>query len=329
MRNKERKKKDTNKKLTILDKDNNKKSVSPLKEKESTKTISVFEKKNIYLIKDGKEKPNLKYHISLGDIMNNHDENKKNKIPEKKDTLSKLSLKDKKKEDNQKILDDFELNDLSYPEAIIHDKRTFFQIYLSLLKREHRIIFTFFVCRDYNLVFVKSSRFIFLLATDIAMNVFFFSDVTMHKTFLNYGKYDFFQQVPQIIYSTIVSQIIEVFLCFLSLTDKHIYEIKNLEIKSKHKKVIIQVFKCIKIKLTFYFIFTFIFFGFYWYAVAAFCAVYENSQSAFIKDSFISFFLSLLYPFILYTFPAAFRIWALKCKNAAFLFKFSDIIPFF
>ena len=161
------------------------------------------------------------------------------------------------------------------------------------------------------------------------MNVFFFSDVTMHKTFLNYGKYNFLQQIPQIIYSTIVSQMIEVFLCFLSLTDKHIYQIKSLEINSKYKKVIIEVFKCIKIKLLFYFIFTFIFFGFYWYAVAAFCAVYENSQSAFIKDSFISFLLSLAYPFVLYTFPSAFRISALKCKNQSWLYKLSDFIPIF
>ena len=98
------------------------------------------------------------------------------------------------------------------------------------------------------------SRFIFLLATDIAMNVFFFSDSTMHKIFLDYGKYNFVQQIPQILYSSIISQIIEVFICFLSLTDKHIYEIKSLNItnlKEKNKKAIKDIFKFIKIKLCF------------------------------------------------------------------------------
>ena len=60
----------------------------------------------------------------------------------------------------------------------------------------------------------------------MALNVFFFSDESMHKIFLNYGKYNFIQQIPQIIYTTIISQLIEVFLCYLSLTDKHFYKIK-------------------------------------------------------------------------------------------------------
>ena len=78
------------------------------------------------------------------------------------------------------------------------------------------------------------------------MNVFFFSDATMHKIFLNYGKYDFIQQIPQIIYSTIVSQIIEVFLCFLSMTDKYIYEIKNLKPSKKNKNLASDIFKTIR-----------------------------------------------------------------------------------
>ena len=42
----------------------------------------------------------------------------------------------------------------------------------------------------------------------MAMNVFFLADETMHKMFLDYGKYDFIQQIPQIVYSTIISKII-------------------------------------------------------------------------------------------------------------------------
>ena len=61
----------------------------------------------------------------------------------------------------------------------------------------------------------------------MAMNVFFFSDDSMHKVFLNYGKYNFIQQIPQIVYTTIISQLLEVFLCYLSLIDKHIYRIKK------------------------------------------------------------------------------------------------------
>ena len=182
---------------------------------------------------------------------------------------------------------------------------------------------------DYNLVPVKLSRFIFLLATDMTMNVFFFSDATMHKIFLSYGKYDFIQQIPQIVYSTIVSQIIEVFLCYLSMTDTLIYEIKDLAIEPKNINVIKQTFDRINRKLIIYWIITFICFLVYWYIVAVFCAVYENTQIIFIKDSLISSVTGFIYPLILYTFPAAFRNCAIRCKNNKCLYKFSEIIPFF
>ena len=106
------------------------------------------------------------------------------------------------------------------------------------------------------------------------------------------------------------------------------YQIKSLNLNSEEKKLVLEIFNCIKIKLICYFLFTFILFSFYWYLVAVFCAVYENTQIAFIKDSFISIFLNLIYPFILYIFPSAFRVCAIRTKSN-WLFKFSDVIPFF
>ena len=106
---------------------------------------------------------------------------------------------------NKNKLDNFELNELEYYEAIIFDKRSFYQIYWAILMREHLILFTFFSWNDYNIFYIKFARFIFLVCTDMAMNVIFFSDDSMHKIYLNYGKYNFIQQIPQIIYSTIIT----------------------------------------------------------------------------------------------------------------------------
>ena len=166
------------------------------------------------------------------------------------------------------------------------------------------------------------------MATDIAMNVFFFTDESMHKIFLSYGKYDFVQQIPQIVYSTIVSQLLEIFLSFLSMTDKYIYEIKNEKPKNEE---IVKIFKCINIKLIFFFVSTFLLFAFYWYTVASFCAVYENTSSVFIKDSLSSFVLGIIQPFFIYLIPVSLRFLAIRCKktNLKFIYKLSDIIPFF
>ena len=235
------------------------------------------------------------------------------------------------KEENKK-LDDYELNNLEYLEAIELDKRNILDVYWSTLKREHIILFTFFIRNDYNLVSIKFSRFIFLVCTDMAMNVFFFTDDSMHKVYKNYGKYDFVQQIPQIIYSTIVSQVLEVFLCFLSLTDKHVYQMKEIKNVQNNMNLIFRILRCVKIKLIGFYAFTLILFAFYWYLVSSFCAVYQNTQIIFIKDSISSFLLGLLYPFVLYIFPAILRVLSLKDrekKRFKVIFIISDIIPIF
>ena len=103
----------------------------------------------------------------------------------------------------------------------------------------------------------------------MALNTFFFSDDSMHKLFLNYGKYNFIQQIPQITYSTIISLLIEVFLCYLSLTDKHFYLIKSNFIKGEQNNII-NIIKCVKLKLNIFFIIVFIIFILYCYIITVF-----------------------------------------------------------
>ena len=86
-----------------------------------------------------------------------------------------------------KILSDFELNDLDYYEAIKLDKRKLNQLYWSILKREHIILFTFLSCNDYNIIYVKFAKFFFLICQDMSLNVVFFNDKSMHKIYLDYG----------------------------------------------------------------------------------------------------------------------------------------------
>ena len=95
----------------------------------------------------------------------------------------------------------------------------------------------------------------------MALNIFFFSDESMHKIHLDYGKYNLLQQIPQIIYSSIVSQLIDIIALYLILTDKHFFEIKKLKLNSLDK--INDILKCVKIKMTTFFIFSFLILIFY------------------------------------------------------------------
>ena len=292
------------------------------------------------------KKLGLKKHfhkININYKFKKHMSIKKNKVISSKSELKQSNSKyiinisqcfpmqnSEERNKRNKLLNTFELNSLEYNEAIIYDKRSFIKTYSDFLRREHLIIFTFFVCNDYNLVYIKYTRFIFLVVTDMAMNVFFFSDDSMHKIFLNYGKYDFVQQIPQILYTTIISNLLETFLCYLSLTDKYIYQIKNLS-KSFQRDSAFNILRCIEIKLVNFYIFIFILFIFYWYLVSAFCAIYKNTQIIFLKDALSSFIFGNILPFIIYLFPTTLRIISLKSQKhkLEYLFKLSNIIPFF
>lgn len=164
----------------------------------------------------------------------------------------------------------------------------------------------------------------------MAFNAFFFSNESIHKLYLNHGKYDFFEQIPQITYSIIITQIIEIFLCFLSMTDRHFYLLKTYII-AENKKEIKKIIKYINIKLIFFYIFIFIFFLNYWYIISIFCGVYRNTQIHFIIDSIISFSIYLSIPFVIYFIFSGLRILSLRDSKKRFkcIYKFSYIIPFF
>ena len=135
------------------------------------------------------------------------------------------------------------------------------------------------------------------------------------------------------VYSTIISQILQIFVNYLTMTDIHYYQLKELKKDNNiNSKEALSVIKCIKIKIIVYFSSTFVLFLFFWYACAAFCAVFENTQGIFVADSYMSFLMGLIYPFALYLAPASLRYISLKAKkkkNLKILYSLSDKIPVF
>ena len=67
---------------------------------------------------------------------------------------------------------------------------------------------------------------------------------------------------------------------------------------------------------------------FFWYFIACFCGVYTNTQIVLIKDTLVSYALSMVYPFGLNLLPGFFRIPALKAEKGdkGCLYKISLIV---
>ena len=245
-----------------------------------------------------------------------------------KDGNEKVSAQKNKDENVQ--YDNYELNNMGYFEASDLDKRSFIRTYWSVLLREHYVLFTFVSRNDYNLFYIKIERFFILICTEITMNGMFFVHETMYKK--QTGDTSFAQKIPQIIFSLLVSHAIEIILCYLGMTDVHYYEIKALPKEEKNEQRIFDILKCVKRKLIGFFIFTFLVFLFHWYFISAFCAVYQNTQVIYLRDSAISILVSLIDPFIIYAFTCLLRaISLLNCcrKKLCCFYKISEIIPIF
>ena len=282
---------------------------------ERTKTknnLLEFNKTRININK--KPKNNQKYNNLLT--------KSKNKI------LTSKSVKIFTEKNEIKNLNDEELNNLEYEKAIVFDKRTYFQYYFSLLKKKQLIAFAFYPANDYNLITVKVSLLLISFSLYFTINGFFFSDETMNKINEDKGVYNILFQIPQILYSTIISAIINMILKKLSLSEQQILLLKSeknfLAAQNKSK----NIKTCLKIKLSIFFLLSFILMVFFWYFISCFCAVYNNTQKILIKDTLLSFTLSMLYPFGLNLVPGIFRIPAIKAikKDKKCLYKISRII---
>ena len=110
---------------------------------------------------------------------------------------------------------------MEYEKAKIIYKRNFSQYYLSLLKKKHLLLFSFIPMNDYNLKYIKICLFLYIFSLYFAINTLFFTDATMHKIYQDKGVYNLLYQLPKILYSTIISSILNLLIKFLALSEKY------------------------------------------------------------------------------------------------------------
>ena len=184
---------------------------------------------------------------------------------------------------------------------------------------------------DYNLFFIKLSKFFFLITTVMALDALFFSNDAMHDIYVTGGSYGFGNHFTQMVLTIIIYEPLQILLNYLTFTDIDYYKIKARKDTITQKEVV-GIINCIKYRLIGYYAFTFLLFLFYWYLNSAFCAVYENTQGYFIADSFLCFIFALIYPLILYLAPTGLRKISFICRkanNLKIVYKISQFIPVF
>ena len=194
--------------------------------KSGKKKTHKYNNKKISIHKNNNRKKNKQIHFYINKPLN--------------DSKIKIKLKNienyKDRTKNVKMFIDEEINGLSFNYAIQYDKRTFCQYYVSLLKTQHNLIYTFFNNNDYNSGTIKIDLFFIGFSIEYILNALFYNDDTMHKIYESKGDFDLEMLLPIAVYSTIISTILNYPLNFLALSNDAIINFKQGNTKIILKK---------------------------------------------------------------------------------------------
>ena len=197
-----------------------------------------------------------------------------------------------------------------------------------MLKAKHNFINSFFNNDDYNSPIIKIDIFFISFSIYYTVSTLFFDDDTMHKIYETKGTFNLEYEFPKIIYSSLISMVLNTILKLLASSNNSIIKFKNDKTNGDFDKRKTNLENNLRIKFILYFLMSFRFLIFFWYYVSMFGAIYRNTQIHLLKDTLISFGLSLFYPFFICLLPGLFRIPALsdKNKNSKCLYKLSRIL---
>ena len=114
---------------------------------------------------------------------------------------------------------------------------------------------------------------------------------------------------------------------FVTLSERDISKI-NCETNAENKKKLCEsTKKILKFKLIILFSISFVLLGICWYYVAAFCAVFKNSQGHYFINVFVAFLVCNIWPCVTSLIPPIFRKYGIN-NNSSCMYKASQIIAY-
>ena len=222
-----------------------------------------------------------------------------------------------------------DLNSVDYDTAVEFDKRSYWKIYLSLLKMKQLFVFTFYTSTDHNLRIVKIALFILFISFYLAFTALFFNDDIMREIYNYKGNTIAAIHVTIIILSSLCCLIMNLLIRFISLSERDIH--KSMEEKNPDKRAALLegIKRKLKKKIIILFIISGLLIGLCWYYVAAFCAVFKNSQGNYLVNVLWTFVICNLWPCVTSLIAPLFRIKSLRNGESKCMYKFSQIIAYF
>ena len=221
-----------------------------------------------------------------------------------------------------------ELNNLSYNDAIIQDKRTLGQYYISYIMTKQILFFTFSCKNDFNSRIIKFVFLFYSFVIFLFMNTVYVDDSILHVLFIFQGKISISYYIYRIIVITFLSLTIKNILLFFIFTENNVVSLREENETDKEDKIR-RVFTSVSIKCYLFFIFNLFSLLFVWVYLTCFFIIFKNTQIFVLKNTLIGFGFSLIVPFVFGFIPCIIRKFALanrESKNRLFTYYLSKIV---
>ena len=245
-----------------------------------------------------KNKKNIKFEKKNG-FQNETEKNSNIFIDNKEEMIEDLELKidfnyDHLIDRSDDHIEKRELNNIPYRQALRIDKRSFFQILLSVLTNQVEFLSLFLYRHPYSHFTLTVSVYLFELLLDLTMNCFLYTDDVVSEKYHNDGNLSMFTTLSLSFISNIISSI-AVFIIAKLTNYPEIIEAIIFNIKDKRKYIenIVRLFKYIKLRLGFFYFLQITFIVIMTYYLFIFCTVYHKSQASIMVNYIVGACTSL------------------------------------
>ena len=224
-------------------------------------------KKNINIFRKNTSKLKLKENLNTIDSKSNNN------------NINIKFLNDKILLFNDEEINTREINNIPYTQALRVDHRNYFQMFLSILFHEVKIIDIFYYKNPFNHLSLILSLYIFELCLDLTLNNLFYNDQIVSQKYNNNGSLRFLTSLSLSFMANIVASVIAFILGKLAnYADVLEFIIKDSSFKRQYFLSIVKFKKYLVLKLICFYLTELILNFCICYYLIIFCTIYNKTQ---------------------------------------------------
>ena len=217
---------------------------------------------------------------------------------------------------NDEVIEENEMNDIPFRQALRIDKRSLFQIFVSVITKEIGLLNLYFHRNKYSHFSLTLSIYLLESLLDLTLNFFLYSDDVVSEKYNNNGQLSTITSLTLSVMSNIVSSLIIFIISKLANYIEIIEEIlKYVQYEKVYLMNLIRLLKYIKIRLGIFFFFELILSLLMTYYLFIFCTVYHKSQGSIMANYFTGIGISLATSFGLSIIISLMRFIGIKYQN--------------